>query len=113
MNLMDIIELAKQGYKPSDIKELLNLSVSEPVPGEGAQKTEEAKPPEVKPEGKDAGIDDSTNYKQMYEDMKAKNEELEKTLKDAQESNTSKDISGNEKPEDFQETLNDWAKSFM
>ena len=113
MNLMDIIELAKQGYKPSDIKELLNLSIPEPVPGEGAQKTEDAKPPQVKPEGNDAGVDDSDNYKQMYEDLKAKNEELEKSLKDAQKSNTSKDVSGNEKPEDFENTLNEWVKSFM
>ena len=113
MNLLDIIELAKQGYKLSDIKELLSMPIPEPAPVEGAQKTEDAKPPEVKPEGNDTGVVDSNNYKQMYEEMKAQKEELEKSLKDAQKSNTSKDLSGNEKPEDFQETLNEWAKSFM
>ena len=48
MNLKDIIELAKQGYKPSDIKELIALSQEQEQEQEPEQKQEQE--PEQKQE---------------------------------------------------------------
>lgn len=78
MNLMDIIALAKQGYKPSDIKELLELS----APSAAATPTEPEQDPPVpsdpvpaqpedEPEGDtDPDPDPEPDYKKMYEDLK-------------------------------------------
>ena len=59
MNLKDIIELAKQGYKPSDIKELIALSKdndsTENKPEDKPEDKSEDKPedkPEDEPEDK-------------------------------------------------------------
>lgn len=78
MNLTDIIALAKQGYKPSDIKELLELS----APSAAATPTEPEQDPPVpsdpvpaKPEDEPEGVTDpetdpEPDYKKMYEDLK-------------------------------------------
>ena len=73
MKLTDIIELAKQGYKPSDIRELLKIGTEtepqqdpEPEPEPEAQPDPEPEPeaqPDPKPE---------PDYKQLYEEEKAK-----------------------------------------
>ena len=69
MKFSDIIDLAKAGYKPSDIKELLQL-----------QEPEETKL-EVKPEAKGSeGKDkeeDPVDYKKLYEEEKKLREELQ------------------------------------
>ena len=89
MRLEDIIALAKQGYKPSDIRELIALAdtdkKAETVPEEGAepkdagpeipadddQKQEAAESmPEVKA--------DAVDYKSLYEQELLKNKRLQK-----------------------------------
>lgn len=62
MNIKDIIALAKAGYKPGEIKELLELAVPEPEP---AKDPEPATDPEP---AKDAEPD----YKAMYEESQKK-----------------------------------------
>ena len=49
-NLDDIIELAKQGYKPADIKELIELSKSEGTKPEGEQTKDDQKKEQPKKE---------------------------------------------------------------
>lgn len=79
MNLTDIIALAKQGYKPSDIKELLSLAATDPVekpedPGPDQSvpadqvpgDSEESEDVQDKQEEKPADPD----YKKLYEDLK-------------------------------------------
>lgn len=77
MNLTDIIALAKQGYKPSDIKELLELSAPSaatptepeqdpPVPSDPVPAKSEAEPEGVT----DPEPDPEPDYKKMYEDLK-------------------------------------------
>ena len=65
MKLTDIIELAKQGYKPADIRELLKIETeTEPQPAEDPQQEQEEQPaedPEPEPD-----------YKTLYEEEKAK-----------------------------------------
>ena len=58
MNLKDIIELAKQGYKPSDIKELIALSQEPEQKPEQKPEQEPEQEPENKPEDKDRIIEE-------------------------------------------------------
>ena len=61
MKFSDIVELAKAGYKPSDIKELYSLKEPEDHP----------EPEKKEPE------EDPTDYKALYEAEKKKLEELQ------------------------------------
>lgn len=67
MKFSDILDLARQGYKPADIKELLSLNtdpVNEPDPEPKPEPEPEPKPepePEPKPEPE-------PDYKKLYED---------------------------------------------
>ena len=68
MKLTDIIELAKQGYKPSDIRELLKIETeTEPQPQQ-EQEEQPAEDPQQEQEEHPAEPD----YKQLYEKEKAK-----------------------------------------
>ena len=59
MNIKDIIALAKAGYKPGEIKELLELAVPDPEPEKAPEP--EQKEPEPEPD-----------YKAMYEESQKK-----------------------------------------
>ena len=51
LNLTDIVALAKQGYKPNDIKELIELTKEAPAgPEPDEQPKPDEKPAEDKPE---------------------------------------------------------------
>ena len=79
MTLTDIIALAKEGYKPSDIKELIELAkTSEEAPSEEAkQETTEEEPPKVEAEPTPEEETSDIDYKKLYEDEKAKTEHLQ------------------------------------
>ena len=62
MNIKDIIALAKAGYKPGEIKELLELAVPDPEPEKNDPE------PDPEPENKDPEPD----YKAMYEESQKK-----------------------------------------
>lgn len=51
-NLQALAELAKAGYKPNDIKELLELNSLQPAPAQGEQGNDK-KDPEEKPKEED------------------------------------------------------------
>ena len=118
MKLTDIIELAKQGYKPNEIKELIELSNETEAnqrntsPDEGnAQKTPENDQEQVAPEG--AGTEDpkaqdadaAPDYRSLYEAEKEKNSTLQKMLKKV-------DISGSDEINDV-DIFADAVKNFM
>ena len=118
MKLTDIIDLAKQGYKPSDIKELIELSESaendqkDELPDEGnAQKNPERDQDQDVPEDKtpdDSASDkedDALDYKSLYEAEKTKNATLQKMIMKV-------DISGSDTASD-QEIFADVMKNFM
>lgn len=113
MKLTDIIELAKQGYKPNDIKELISLSEPEPepapAPDEGEQKTPEKEPEKVEPEGAEkdpAGADDDIDYKSLYEEEREKTSKLQKMI-------ISADMSGYDNKETDTEIFASLVKDFM
>ena len=120
-NLDDIIELAKQGYKPADIKELIELSKSEGKKPEDEKPKDDQKeqPKDEKPkddqkeqpEGKKPE-DDAVDYKGKVTQLE---EELQKTkelLQKLQTENTKKDASGGEEKTDA-EAFAEAMKSFM
>ena len=66
MKLTDIIELAKQGYKPADIRELLKIETeTEPQPQQDPEPQPEPEQPAEDPEPE-------PDYKTLYEEEKAK-----------------------------------------
>ena len=75
MKFSDILDLARQGYKPSDIRELLSMEIEpkpEPEPEPEPEQKPEPEPkhePEQKPE---------PDYKKMYEDTLKKLDALQK-----------------------------------
>lgn len=87
MKFSDIVALAKQGYTPADIKELMSLSEDpkDDTPDEEEQKTdikddqhdnsEDEKPEDIK--------DDDIDYKAMYEAEQKKNATLQKMVLNA------------------------------
>ena len=77
MKFSDILDLARQGYKPSDIKELLSLNtdlVNEPDPEPEPEPKPEPEP-EPKPEPEP---EPEPDYRKLYEDTLKKLEVLQK-----------------------------------
>ena len=96
MKLTDIIELAKQGYTPADIKELMSLPEpepeKEPAPAEEEQKAPEKDPEQAQSEGaaKDpTGAEDDVDYKKLFEAEQEKTARLQKMI-------TGADMSGSD-----------------
>lgn len=116
MKLEDIIALAKQGYKPADIRELVSLA---DVP-EQADQLE-------KPQGDNSQLDDAESVHTTIDDKptesanviddaidyKALFEESQKQLKLAQEANIKKDMSDSASSMSDADILGDLVKSFM
>lgn len=105
-SIKDLADLARAGYTPATVKELLTLEKAEPEkaeeppagtgaddkpqPAAGDPKGEPEKEPKQEPAGESDNIDA----------LKQKLQEAESALKAAQEANTRKDVSGDtEDPE--------------
>ena len=121
LNLTDIVALAKQGYKPNDIKELIELTKEAPEgkteDQEKQPKPEEPeKPSEDKPkeeEKKDGGASpDQLDYKEEVEKLKAQLQEKEDKLAKLQKENVRRNAdTGDKKPD--AEAFADVMRSFM
>lgn len=79
MKFTDIIALAKQGFTPSDIREFLKLdtepetasAAADPAPVSEDPEPEET-PAAADPEPEETPADPEPDYKQLYEEEKAK-----------------------------------------
>lgn len=119
LNLTDIVALAKQGYKPNDIKELIELTKEAPAENkaEEVQPTLEAEAPaedqpsEEKKEGT-ASID-QLDYKEEVEKLKAQLQETENKLSKLQKENTRRNADTDENKKSDAEAFADVMKSFM
>lgn len=112
MNLLDIISLAKAGYKKSDIDELLKIQIDE------SEKTDDSSTSmdeENTSEGEGVDCpeesDEKPDYEKMYKDLTTEFEKVKNDLKTVQESNRKKDNS--EKETDPMKDLEDVFRSFM
>lgn len=115
MNLGDIIALAKAGYKPGDIKELIELSKETQLTG--AEKPAEIEPKEVtqpdpeKADEKPATADTGSTDK--IKELEAQLAQLRQDLAKAQSKNITRDNSGAAGAPDPQAVLNEIARKFM
>lgn len=110
LSLMDLVSLAKAGYKPADVKELIALSEkSEPVKPEEQQsaaaanvepKTASAEPAEAteKAAEPEKTEEKEIDYKELYE-------KSQEDLKKAQAVNRSADNSGEQPEYDIKDLL--------
>lgn len=111
----DIVALAKAGYTPAEVKELMALDKQTPaeepaeiLPKEEVQ-PEEVKAPEdpekeeVKPELKD----------NKTAELQKQVDELKKQLAEAQKKNTKLNLQSDDKVKTEQEKLEEIARSFM
>ena len=120
-NLDDIIELAKQGYKPADIKELIELSKSEgeqpkdPKPEDDqTEKPKDPKPEDDQTEKpKDPKPEDgAVDYKEKVTQLEGELQKTKELLQKLQTENTKKDASGGNEKTDA-EAFAEAMKSFM
>ncbi len=107
MRLSDLMAFVRAGYKPGEIKELLELTKDDKPegPAEIPAKEQEQPEPEKAEPSSGAGSDD------QIQQMQQKIQELETKLTAAQKQNTQKDISG-DVPDDSKE-IEDLVRSFM
>lgn len=119
LNLNDIVALAKQGYKPADIKELIELSRSaEPSEGTSQVTTDNEKSNEVANNevDNDSNVQPTEGPEESKDDQiidyKKKVEDLEKRIADLQKANTKKNIADTDDKSDS-EVVFDLARNFM
>lgn len=104
MTIADIIALAKQGYKPGDIRDLIELSKTVPEPA-----------PEPDPEPEPAPEDEKKpepDYAAEIEKLKQENEKIKNDLAAAQAENRRASNPEPDAPSD-DDVLKDIVLSFM
>lgn len=107
IGLKDTLSLMAAGYKKKDIDAM--AKIDEEAAKALEQNNDPAPEPEKKPE------EDTTDYKKLYEELKAKHEKTENELASIQSKNIQKDMSGDaqKKKEEDQASLLDTIKGFM
>lgn len=116
MTIGDIVALAKAGYKPADVKELIEMTKEEEKQvetnadaSESANDNPSSEPAaEVSPSASAAPdeTEDDKDYKSLYEQAK-------KDLATAQKENVTKDISSAEDNQSDADIIKDLIKEFM
>ena len=130
MTIGELIELAKAGYKPSDVKEILKEAKeleaatekpAENLPkGEAQPEQEKAEPeqkPKAEPDPEAKPFEHNEEFEKLnseLEDLKKQLAEKESMIKKIQKDNSSKEVSNPQaKQKTEQETLNDIVRDFM
>ena len=111
MKFSDILALAKNGYSPKDIKDLLALS----DPDEPEQEKPEPEPDqkqEPEPEQKQEPEPEQKQEPDKPDDKDAKIIDLEKKIAELQKLNTTKDLS-DKKPKSDDDIFKELMKEFM
>lgn len=121
LTIKDIVDLAKAGYKPADVKELMEISKSnndtsseatpadtdsEATPADTESETPENNPPIDPTAGGAEDEKEEPDYKSLYESTK---KELEK----AQKANIKTDISSEDDDISDSDIIKDIIKDFM
>ena len=104
MKFEDLIAFAKDGYKPADVKELLEMQIESNQPDPEPEPTPEPEPeptPEPEPEP-----EPEPDYKKLYEESQVK-------LKEAQKANVNRDVSNSGDNSSDEDIVNDLFRSFM
>lgn len=107
MKLTDIIALAKEGYTPSDIKELLALAEDHGTStNENNIEEDKTVQPSESPTSVDdiESVEDEPDYKKLFEESQA-------MIKRIQAININKDVDSNNSISD-QDLISDFVKNF-
>ena len=121
LGFKDIIDLAKAGYKPGDVKELLQIAnepkeAAQEVPvilQEAAVQPEEQKAAEPVSEAQPEQVDVLKELQNQIETLKAQADEKDKLIKQIQKDNASRNIKTEAKEKSEDDVLADIARSFM
>lgn len=108
MKFEDLVAFAKAGYKPADVKELLEMQIESNQPEPEPEPTPEPEPeptPEPEPEPTPEP-EPEPDYKKLYEESQAK-------LKEAQKANVLKDVSNSDDKKSDDDIVKDLFRSFM
>ena len=106
MKLEDIIALAKQGYKPADIKELVALADTEP---KEQPKEEPKEEPKEQPKEEPKHSAEVEELKKLILNQTEQLNASQKALEELQKGNTREDLLNSN---DKQKTLNDIVRDF-
>lgn len=114
IGLKDIIGLAMKGYKPGDIKELIEIAkdasaASEPEPDTGSAEDE---PEPENPEPKKEGPETEKNGLSEAEQLKAEIISLQEKIKAMQSDNINKEVEG-KKPLTDEEKFEELVKNYF
>ena len=118
MKFDDIIALAKAGYKPNEVKELLAMA-TEPEPEKEPEPEPEKEPePEPEKESKEEKLKEEqtsidVDYKKLYEESQKALDKANESLKKAQAINNRKDVSNDGNKKTDADIVNDLVRSFM
>ena len=118
MNIADIVALAKAGYKPSDVKDLITLASSKEETPKEEDNEDQPEKTEQHEDGKERPADapkkeaDTSEEPEAINEYKKKIEELEKKVQDLQSENVHKNNS-NENVKSEIDILNDITRDFM
>lgn len=111
LNIKDIVDLAKAGYKPADVKELIAMTqaqVTDPVTEpEPAQVTEPLAEPVTEPV-----IEQVTEPEPEPNPEQIENQKLKEQIAEMQLANTRKGLPMPERRSD-EDVISDFVKSFM
>ena len=111
MNFLDIISLAKAGYKKADIDELLAVPIDEPDPEPAAGSTDPDDGSKGEPEPSPEPSAKDPDYEQLYNELRSELDKVKNDLKVAQDANRKKPVDPNE-PDPMAE-LADVFRSYM
>lgn len=114
MKFTDILALAKQGYTPADIRELMSLPTEESQQDHDAVASpveEQTQPKEVVP--KDAPAEAVQSTEDTHDENVEKIKALEAEIKRLQLQNTRIERPAKEREKSPQEIIDDLARSFM
>lgn len=112
MNLTDIIALAKAGYKPADIKELVSLSTDNATLNETKPTESLAEEVPQVSEAQNATMQPEVEEKPTI-DYKALYEQAQSELKKAQQNNIRQNVSSEVNEKSDLDILNEITSSFM
>ena len=116
MDIKDIITLAKAGYKPSEVKELITLATQSEAPQEGetdqAEKTEQHDGGEEQPQEALKNATDAPDQSSEILSYKQKIEDLENRIRELQNDKVHQDVSDKNEKSD-EELMADLVRDFM
>lgn len=114
LSILDVVALAKAGYKPIEVKEIMAMAnVPEVVPENVPKESAEPEAPKDPTEKETPVASDTPDYKAMFEEQQKKLEELSAKLEAAQKTNIASDVSNNQTKVSTSETINNIFRSVL